>query len=186
MLLGEYFAIMRNKDRRKGANTMNITLIGMPGAGKSTVGRALAALLGMGFLDVDPLIEEREGEKLQAVLDRLGTEAFLDLEAEVICSLQCDNTVIAPGGSAVLRERGALHLKALGPMVYLKPSTAVLLERLGNLATRGVTLKPGQTIQDLYDYRAPFYERYADIVVDSHQTGVGDTAALVKKRLEEL
>lgn len=165
---------------------MNVTLIGMPGSGKSTVGRALAGLLSMDFLDVDPLIEAHEGEKLQPILDRLGTEAFLDLEAEVICSLQCDNTVIAPGGSAVLRERGARHLKALGPMVYLKPSTQTLLKRLGNLATRGVTLAPGQTIQDLYDYRAPFYEKYADLTVDSDRPTVEDTAAAVKKALEQL
>jgi shikimate kinase len=165
---------------------MNVTLIGMPGSGKSSVGRLLAKRLGYAFLDVDPLIEKREGAKLQAVLDKLGTERFLDVEAEVIAALQCDNTVIAPGGSAVLRELGAEHLKELGPVVYLKPPTKVLLKRLGNLATRGVTLAPGQTIQDLYDYRAPFYEKYADLVVDSDQPTMEKTVDLIVAGLPQL
>ena len=163
---------------------MNITLIGMPGSGKSTVGRLLAQRLGYAFLDVDPLIVEAyQAPNLQKVLDDLGTEAFLDAEAEVICTLDCDNTVLAPGGSAVLREKGALHLKKLGPVVYLKPSTQTLLKRLGNLATRGVTLAPGQTIQDLYDYRAPFYEKYADITIPGQRENIEDTVELVVKAL---
>ena len=163
---------------------MNITLIGMPGSGKSTVGRLLAKKLGYAFLDVDPLIVEvYQAPNLQTVLDDLGTEAFLDAEAQVISTISCENTVLAPGGSAVLREKGALHLKKLGPVVYLKPSTEALLKRLGNLATRGVTLAPGQTIQDLYDYRAPFYEKYADITVAGDHPRVEDAAERV---LEEL
>lgn len=164
---------------------MNVTLIGMPGSGKSTVGRLLAQKLGYAFLDVDPLIVKAyQAPNLQKVLDDLGTEAFLDAEAEVISTIDCHNTVLAPGGSAVLREKGALHLKSLGPVVYLKPSVGALTKRLGNLATRGVTLKPGQTLQDLCDYRSPFYERYADITIAGDQARVEETAELVLSALE--
>ena len=166
---------------------MNITLIGMPGSGKSTVARLLAKKLGYTFLDVDPLIVKSYGApNLQAVLDSLGTEAFLDAEAEVISSLSCENTVLAPGGSAVLREKGALHLKSLGPVVYLKPSVEALTRRLGNLATRGVTLAPGQTLADLYAYRSPYYEKYADVTIAGDQPRPEDTLALVLSALETL
>lgn len=165
---------------------MNITLIGMPGSGKSTVGRLLARELGYDFLDVDPLIVKKyRTPNLQKVLDDLGTEAFLDAEAEVITSISCDNTVLAPGGSAVLREKGAMHLKALGPVVYLKPSVQALTRRLGNLSTRGVTLAPGQTLADLCAYRAPFYEKYADITIAGDQRGPEETLAFVLPALEQ-
>lgn len=166
---------------------MNITLIGMPGSGKSTAGKLLAKRLGYAFLDVDPLIVEKyHAPHLQKVLDELGTGAFLDAEAEVIASLSCENTVLAPGGSAVLREKGALHLKALGPVVYLKPSVEALTCRLDNLATRGVTLEPGQTLRDLYAYRSPFYEKYADITIAGDQSGAGETVELILSALETL
>lgn len=165
---------------------MNVTLIGMPGSGKSTIGAQLAQKLGCAFLDVDPLIEQREGDSLQAVLDRLGTERFLDVEAEVIEQLDCRDTVIAPGGSAILREKGARRLKALGPVVYLKLSCGELEKRLGNLATRGVTLAPGQSLQDLYDYRAPYYERYADFTVDTEKNGEAETVEAILAALKQL
>lgn len=166
---------------------MNVTLIGMPGSGKSSVGRRLARRLGYDFLDVDPLIVSAYGAStLQEVLDRLGNEGFLDAEAQVIAGLHCEDTVIAPGGSAVLREKGILHLKELGPVVYLKPSADALLKRLRNLATRGVPLAPGQTVEDLYAYRAPFYEKYADLTVDSDQPRINDTVELILSALQEL
>jgi len=165
----------------------NVTLIGMPGSGKSTVGRLLAQKLGYAFLDVDPLIVRAyHAPNLQTVLDTLGTERFLDAEAEVIAGLSCRRTVLAPGGSAVLRERGALRLKELGPVLYLKLPCAVLEQRLGNLATRGVTLAPGQTLRDLYDYRLPFYEKYADVTVDADQPRLEDTVELALAALGEL
>ena len=156
---------------------MNITLIGMPGAGKSSVGRLLARRLGYAFLDVDPLIVKAyNAPDLQSVLDRLGSEGFLNAEAEVISSLSCTDTVLAPGGSAVLREKGARQLKALGPVVYLKLPCSVLESRLWNLERRGVPLAPGQTLAQLYAQRAPFYEKYADITVNAHRPRPEDTA----------
>lgn len=164
---------------------MNITLIGMPGSGKSSVGRALARRLGYAFVDVDPLIVERHGAAtLQEVLDRLGNQGFLDAEAEVVSSLSCENTVLSPGGSAVLREKGALHLKSLGPVVYLKLPCSVLEKRLWNLKSRGVPLAPGQTLQDLYAQREPFYEKYADLTVNADQPKAGDTAEVIIRALE--
>ena len=165
----------------------NVTLIGMPGSGKSTVGRLLAQKLSYAFLDVDPLIVAAYGGRtLQQVLDELGTEKVLDLEADVIAGLDREHTVLAPGGSAVLREKGIAHLKALGPVVYLSLPCSALEKRLGNLATRGVTLAPGQTLQDLYDYRLPFYEKYADLTVDAGGPSLEDTAARVLAALGEL
>lgn len=166
---------------------MNVTLIGMPGSGKSSVGRALARRLGYAFLDVDPLIVARYGAPdLQSVLDALGNEGFLDAEAEVIAGLRCEDTVIAPGGSAVLREGGIARLKELGPVVYLDPPVEALTRRLRNLATRGVPLAPGQTVADLYAYRAPFYEKYADLRVDSSQPRLEDTVELIIEGLSGL
>lgn len=165
---------------------MNVSLIGMPGAGKSTVGVLLAKRLGYAFLDTDLLLQRQEGALLQTVLDRLGTERFLDTEAEVIAALDCRNTVIAPGGSAVLRELGAKRLKELGPVIFLDlPCEAVAL-RLGNLATRGVTLAPGQTLRELYDYRRPFYQKYADFTVNADQPHIEDTVELVLAALRQL
>lgn len=164
---------------------MNVTLIGMPGAGKSTVGVLLAKRLGFTFLDTDLIIRRQEGELLQATLDRLGTDRFLDLEAEVISALDCENTVIAPGGSAVLREKGAARLKELGPVVFLDLPCEKLARRLGNLATRGVTLAPGQTLRDLYDYRRPFYQKYADLTVNADQPAIENTVELVLAALAE-
>lgn len=163
----------------------NVSLIGMPGSGKSTVGVLLAKELGFSFVDTDLLIQRQEGALLQAVLDRLGAERFLDTEAEIIAGLNCRRTVIAPGGSVVLRELGARHLKKLGPVLYLRLPCAVLEQRLGNLATRGVTLAPGQTLRDLYNYRVPFYERYADITIDAGQPTIEDTVAQAVKALRE-
>ena len=163
---------------------MNITLIGMPGSGKSTVGRLLSKQLGYAFLDVDPLIVSRyKAPNLQKVLDDLGTEAFLDAEAEVISGISCENTILAPGGSAVLREKGALHLKSLGPVVYLELPGSILEKRLWNLKTRGVTLAPGQTLQDLCDQRRPYYEKYADYTINAHLPRPQDTAAAILRAL---
>ncbi|BDF66080.1 shikimate kinase [Oscillospiraceae bacterium] len=164
----------------------NVSLIGMPGSGKSTVGVLLAKELGFSFVDTDLLIQRQEGALLQSVLDRLGTERFLDTEAEVIAALDCQRTVIAPGGSAVLRDLGARRLKELGPVLYLKLPCAALERRLGDLASRGVTLAPGQTLQDLYDYRAPYYEKYADLVIDADQPRLEDTVALALSALRQL
>ena len=147
----------------------NIVLIGMPGSGKSTVGVLLAKALGYGFLDIDLVIQQQEGTLLQDILDSRGVEAFLEAEEKAVCSVNCTRHVIAPGGSAVCREGGALHLKSLGPVVYLDVPLEELLNRIQNLSNRGVAMEPGQTLADVMAYRAPLYAKYADLVIDCGQ-----------------
>ena len=115
----------------------NITLTGMPGSGKSTVGVLLAKALGRNFVDVDLVIQEREGALLQEILDSRGTAAFLDVEEQAVLSLDCRRHIIAPGGSALCRERAALHLRALGPVVYLNVPLEELYRRIQNMSQRG-------------------------------------------------
>lgn len=165
----------------------NVVLIGMPGSGKSTVGVLLAKALGYDFLDVDLVIQKREHALLQDILDRRGLDAFLQAEEDAVCSVSCENTVIAPGGSAVCREKAARHLKALGPVVYLKVPLAELSGRIQNLSTRGIAMEPSQTLADVMAYRAPLYDKYADLVIDcgGGQT-LAQTARLVLERLNGL
>ena len=161
----------------------NIILIGMPGAGKSTVGVLLAKTLGYAFLDTDLVIQQREGALLQPLVDSLGVEAFLDVEADAICSVECRGTVIAPGGSAVCRERAMSHLKALGRIVYLHLPLEELERRLNNISTRGIAMAPGETLADLFAYRAPLYRNYADLTVDLGRQSLEETVALVLRAL---
>lgn len=161
----------------------NIILIGMPGAGKSTVGVLLAKTLGYAFLDTDLVIQQREGALLQPLVDSLGVEAFLDVEADAICSVECRGTVIAPGGSAVCRERAMSHLRALGRIVYLHLPLEELERRLSNISTRGIAMAPGETLADLFAYRAPLYRNYADLTVDVGRQSLEETVALVLRAL---
>lgn len=160
----------------------NVVLIGMPGSGKSTVGVLLAKALGYDFLDVDLVIQKREHALLQDILDRRGLDAFLQAEEDSVCSVSCENTVIAPGGSAVCREKAARHLKSLGPVVYLKVPLAELSGRIQNLSTRGIAMEPGQTLADVMAYRAPLYDKYADLVIDC---GGGQTLAQTARQVLE-
>lgn len=145
----------------------NITLIGMPGSGKSTVGVLLAKALGFGFLDTDLVIQQQEGALLQDILDRRGVPYFLDAEERAVRSVQCDHHVIAPGGSVVCREGAISHLKAMGPVIYLRVPLEELKRRIHNLDSRGIALEPGQTLDDILTIRAPLYETYADYIVDA-------------------
>lgn len=164
----------------------NITLIGMPGSGKSTVGVLLAKMLGRQFLDVDLLIQEREGRLLQEILDSRGTQAFLDIEEAVIRSLDCEGYVIAPGGSAVCREAAARHLKSLGTAAYLRVSLEELERRILNMSSRGIASEPGQTLADVMAFRTPLYEKYADLILDCPDgQSLAETARALCRRLRE-
>lgn len=162
----------------------NITLIGMPGAGKSTVGVLLAKTLGYGFLDTDIVLQQREGALLQEILNTRGAEGFLDLEESVLRTLDLTHTVIAPGGSAVCRAGAMQRLRQLGPVIYLRLPCTVLEERLANIQTRGVVMAPGQTIADLYNARAPLCEAYADHTVDAGSQTPEETVSEILRLLD--
>ena len=149
----------------------NITLIGMPGAGKSTVGVVLAKLLGYRFVDSDLEIQEQTGKLLHELINIHGDEGFLKIENRINAGLSVEQAVIATGGSAVYGQEAMEHLREISTVVYLRV-------RLGDLHERGVVLKPGQTLQDLMEVRSPLYERYAHLVVD--EEGL-DIRQIVKK-----
>ena len=164
-------------EKRKSAINTNITLIGMPGVGKSTIGVIAAKILGLRFLDTDLLIQDQEDRLLSEIIEQEGIEGFLRIEEEVLLGVRTKRTIIATGGSAIYGEKAMAHLKELGPVVYLKLSYKDLRRRLGNLKNRGVVLKEGQTLQNLYQERTPLYEKYADYTIDETDLHVEDTVS---------
>lgn len=162
----------------------NVVLIGMPGSGKSTVGVLLAKVLGFGFLDSDLLIQKREGRLLSQVIQQEGIDGFIRIEEEVNAGIEERETVIATGGSVIYGARAMEHLRAIGTIVYLSLPLEELRERLGNLKCRGVVLREGQTLEELYEQRVPLYERYADLKVDETGLDVEQTLERLVKALE--
>lgn len=162
----------------------NIVLIGMPGVGKSSVGVVLAKILGYRFVDSDLLIQEQEGKLLCEIMEEKGLEGFIDVENRVNASIECEKCIIATGGSVIYGEEAMSHLKEIGTVMYLKADYESINERVGNLKGRGVALKDGQTLKDLYDERTPLYEKYADIIVDENGCkSVSDTISRIMDKL---
>ena len=145
---------------------MTFTLIGMPGSGKSCMGRALASKLKIKNIDSDKLIEKSTGRRLQNIINEDGIEAFKQLEAQTLCSIKDEGFVLSTGGSAVYYQDAMEHLKSLGPIIYLYTSFETVKRRLGDFSSRGVVLAPGQTLKDLYNERKVLYEKYADITIN--------------------
>ena len=149
----------------------NITLIGMPGAGKSTIGIVLAKVLGYDFIDSDLLIQKEEGKLLWEIMRDCGNDGFNKIEEKMNSQIQTSHSVIATGGSVIYGPKAMEHLRDISTVVYLKVSCSVLERRLGDLTKRGVVFKPGQTLLDLYKERVPLYEKYAHITVNvGHKT----------------
>lgn len=144
---------------------MSVILIGMPSSGKSTLGVLLAKTLGMKFIDSDLLIQQREERLLHELISEHGIEEFLKIENAVNSEINVENAVIATGGSVVYCDDAMQNLKKLGKVVYLKISYEEMLSRLGDYSHRGVVLKTGSTLADMYAERVPLYEKYADITV---------------------
>lgn len=165
---------------------MTITLIGMPGSGKTCMGRGIAGKLKMKLIDVDNVIEERMGKPLHQLIEELGTEQFKRIEEEAILSINEDNAVISTGGSAVYYERAMMHLKSLGKIVYLYAGIPILKERLGDFSKRGILFAPGQTFEGLYKERCALYEKYADITVNCDGMAYGRYRAAAIKSIKSL
>lgn len=161
----------------------NVVLIGMPGAGKSTVGVVLAKKLGYRFMDSDLVIQDETGKMLHEIIAEQGTDGFLKVEEQINASLDCHRTVIATGGSVIYGPKAMEHLREIGSVVYLRLSLDAIAERLGDLNERGVALKDGQTLQDLYNERVPLYEQYADITMDCEQKMIREIVAELAERL---
>lgn len=163
----------------------NITLIGMPASGKSTVGVLLAKRLGYSFVDSDIVIQEKEGRLLKEIIADVGNEGFMEVENRINAGLNVVKSIIAPGGSVIYGKEAMEHLKEISTIVYLKLSYDELEERLGNLEDRGVVLKHGMTLRDLYDERVPLYEKYADITVDEQGLTAGGIVDYLRIIMED-
>ena len=138
----------------------------MPGAGKSTIGVLLAKTMLMSFTDTDLLIQKKYSSSLCDIISSKGIDEFLKIENGVICEEDFENSIVATGGSAVYGENAMKNLKKNGVVVYLKVNADELEKRICNIHTRGIAMKEGTTIRELYSERAPLYEKYADITVD--------------------
>lgn len=141
---------------------MNITLIGMPGAGKSTVGVVLSKLLNLNFTDTDLLIQRKYNKKLFELIDEMGPDGFLDAEMNVILNHPFDHTVIATGGSVVYREETMRYLKQISTVIYIDVSLEEIQKRVRDLFKRGVVSLHASTIPEIYAERHSLYEKYAD------------------------
>jgi shikimate kinase len=161
----------------------NIVIIGMPSAGKSTVGVILAKTLGMNFTDTDIVIQENTGRLLQEIINSDGIDAFLKIEESTILSLNVTSSVIATGGSVVLSDKSMDYLKKDGLVIYFNIVFEEMVQRLNNITTRGIVLAEGQNLLDLYNERIPLYEKYADITIDCSKEDVED---IIKKVIHEL
>jgi shikimate kinase len=157
----------------------SVILIGMPGSGKSSVGVLLAKACCMQFLDTDMMIQRREKMPLQRIIRERGAAVFSSCEEAAVLSIRQRGQVIATGGSVVLSQEAMRHLKSLGTIVYLDVSANILTRRLWNLKTRGIVMKPGQTIEDLSNERRPLYEAYADIVVRPGRTRIEEVVQMI-------
>ena len=154
----------------------NIILVGMPGSGKSTLGILLAKKIHYGYIDSDSVIVAKEGKLLPELIEELGNEGFLELEAQVNSSITAKRCVIATGGSAIYRGDVIEKMKENGIIVYLKIPYEEVEKRLGDLKKRGVVLKEGFTLKDLYNERAPLYEQHANYIVELSEDSVEDSA----------
>ena len=165
----------------------NIVLIGMPGAGKSTLGIVLAKILNYDFIDADLVIQNSCDKTLQKLIDACCPEGFIQVENEILRELNASKSIIATGGSAVYSDEAMKHLAEIGTIVYLKITYDQLVSRLSDLQERGVVLKGGigMSLRELYDERLPLYEQYAEVTVDVNDLSITAAARKVADALKQ-
>ncbi len=157
----------------------NVVLIGMPGCGKSTCGVIVAKMLLKNFFDTDLLIQNIEGISLQDIIDTKGIEYFEKAEEEAILNLDIKGTVIATGGSVVYSDKAMEHLKSLGTVIFLNLGFENMEKRISNFKTRGVVMRKGNTLLDMYNERLPLYKKWADITINCDRETAEDTAQAI-------
>jgi len=160
---------------------LNIILIGMPGAGKSTVGVLLAKRLGYHFIDTDLLIQVKEKNRLQQLIVEQGMTAFKQMEANILCELEASHSVIATGGSAIYSEMAMTRIKRLGRVVFLDIPLETLQARILDMDSRGLVIDPGETFEQLYRNRRPLYEKHADLTIDGSGMLTEQLAAAIEQ-----
>ncbi len=160
-----------------------ISLIGMPGAGKSTAGILLAKTLAKDFVDTDLLIQQHLGCTLQEYLDQNDYLALRNVEEQILLTHDFNNAVIATGGSAVYSAKAMARLKTLGPRVYLKARFESINSRVTNKASRGIAAAPGTSLHDLYLERVPLYEKSSEIKVVVDDQSLEETVETLVKHL---
>ena len=164
-------------------NNDNIILIGMPGAGKSTIGIVLAKVIGYTFIDSDIIIQNEKQMLLHQLIEKYGLEGFNSIENEINSKISAHKSIIATGGSAVYGKEAMSHLKSIGTVIYLKLPYEKIKERLGDLNKRGVSIKKGQTLKSLYEERIILYEKYADITIECSNKKIGRIVEEIKNAL---
>ncbi len=166
-------------------NKENIVLIGMPGSGKSTCGVLAAKALLKNFFDTDLLFQGLEEKKLQDIIDDDGIEYFLNAEERTILSLDINATVISTGGSVVYSDKAMAHLKENGKIIFLNLSYDTMIGRIKNISSRGVVVKEGNSLEDMYNERLPMYRKWADAVIDCDNNTVEETVAKIVEAAEK-
>lgn len=165
----------------------NIVFVGLPGAGKSTLGVVLAKMAGYSFVDADLVIQELHGKTLQELIDELGAPGFIKLENEALKTIDETHCVISTGGSAIYSDEAIEHLKERGVVVFLRIPYDEMVRRLGDLDERGVVARDGKvtSLKALYDERMPLYEKHADLTFDVVQPSFRESAVELRDMLVE-
>ncbi len=163
-----------------------VSLIGMPGCGKSTIGSLLAKNMNWAYMDTDFLLESLYACKLQHIVDNMTQDEFRDAEADMIQSIKAHRSIIATGGSVIYRPEAIRHLKNLGPLVYIESGLDCLKERIALNPQRGISIKEGQSLEDLYQERKKLYEKYADLICNSEILKVAESAEFIQEKVKKI